>query len=77
MPHVIRNENHNNYDPEGTLVMDSKGLIDALDNGFPRMTGRSALEVPIIEELMRRADLSTSLVSPQSECSRRYDKVHG
>ena len=55
MPNVIRNENHNNYDSEGTLVMDSKGLIDALDNGFPKMTGRSALEVPIIEEFMRRA----------------------
>ena len=29
MLHVIRNENHNYYDPEGTLVMDFKGLIDA------------------------------------------------
>ena len=31
-PHVIRNENPNYYDPESTLVMDSKGLFGALDN---------------------------------------------
>ena len=31
MPHVIRNENPAYYDPESTLVMDSKGLFDALD----------------------------------------------
>ena len=29
MPHVIRNENPAYYDPESTLVMDSKGLFDA------------------------------------------------
>ena len=28
MPHVIRNENRNYYDPENTLVMDSKSLCD-------------------------------------------------
>ena len=39
MPHVIRNENPAYYDPESTLVMDSKGLFDALDNDLPRMTG--------------------------------------
>ena len=32
MPHVIRNENPAHYDPESTLVMDSKRLFDALDN---------------------------------------------
>ena len=35
MPHVIRNENPAFYDPESTLVMDSKGLFDALDNDLP------------------------------------------
>ena len=30
MPHVIRNENPNYYDPESTLAMDFKGLFDAL-----------------------------------------------
>ena len=47
MPHVIRNENRAYCDLESTLVMDSTGLLDALE--------KSALEVPIIEEFMRRA----------------------
>ena len=55
MPHVIRNENPAYYDLESTLVMDSKGLFDALDNDLPQDDQKSALEVPIIEEFMRRA----------------------
>ena len=55
MPHVIRNENPNCYDPESTLVMDFKGLFDALDNDLPHDDRKSALEVPIIEEFMRNA----------------------
>ena len=55
MPHVIRNENPAYYDPESTLVMDSKGLFEALDNDLPQDDRKSALEVPIIEEFMRRA----------------------
>ena len=55
MPHVIRNENPAYYDPESTLVMDSKVLFDALDNDLPQDDRKSALEVPIIEEFMRRA----------------------
>ena len=54
MPHVIRNENPAYYDPESTLVMDSYGLFDALDNDLPQDDRKSALEVPIIEEFMRR-----------------------
>ena len=52
MPHVIRNENPAYYDPESTLVMDSKGLFDALDNDLPQDDRKSALEVPIIEEFL-------------------------
>ena len=55
MPHVIHNENPAYYDPESTLVMDSKGLFDALDNDLPQDDPKSALDVPIIEEFMRRA----------------------
>ena len=55
MPHVICNENPTYYDPESTLVMDSKGLFDAVDNDLPKDDRKSALEVPIIEEFMRRA----------------------
>ena len=35
--------------------MDSKGLFDALDSDLPQDDRKSALEVPIIEEFMRRA----------------------
>ena len=35
--------------------MDSKFLFDALDNDLPQDDRKSALEVPIIEECMRRA----------------------
>ena len=55
MPHVIRNENSAYHDPESTLVMHSKGLFDALDNDLPQDDRKSALEVPIIEDFMRRA----------------------
>ena len=55
MPQVIRNANPAYYNPESTLVMDSKGLFDALDNDLPQDDWKSALEVPIIEEFMRRA----------------------
>ena len=37
-------------DPEAILVVDSKGLHDALDNDLPQDDRRSALEVPTIEE---------------------------
>ena len=43
MPHVIRKENPAHY------------LLDALDNDLPQDDRKSALEVPIIEEFMRRA----------------------
>ena len=55
MPHVIRNENPNYCDPESTLVLDSKGLFDALDNDLHQDDRKSALKEPIIEEFMRRA----------------------
>ena len=55
MQHVIRNENPAYYDLESTLVMDSKGLFDALDNEIPQDDRISALEVPNREENRRRA----------------------
>ena len=69
MPHVIRNENPAYYDPESTLVMDSKDLFDALDNDLPQDDRKSALEVPIIEEVYAQSNVSTSMVSAQSKCS--------
>ena len=54
MPHVVRDENPSYRDPEATIVMDSKGLFDALDNELPQDDRKSALEVPIINEFMTR-----------------------
>ena len=54
MPHVVRQENPSFRDPESTIVMDSKGLFDALDNELPQDDRKSALEVPIIVEFLRR-----------------------
>ena len=45
MPHVICNENPAHHDPEST----------PLDNDLLQDDRKSALEVPIIEEFMRRA----------------------
>ena len=69
MPHVIRNENSVYYDPESTLVMDSKGLFDALDNDLPQDDRKFALEVPIIEEFNAQRNVSTTMVFAQSKCS--------
>ena len=55
MPHVIRNENPAYYDLESTLLMESKGLFDALEKDLLQDDRKSALEVPIIEEFMLRA----------------------
>ena len=55
MPYVIRNGTPAYNDPVSTLVMDSKGLFGALDNDLPQDDRKSAVEVPSIEEFMRRA----------------------
>ena len=54
MPYVVRDENPDYRDPESTLVMDSKGLHDSLDNELPQDDRKSALEVPIITEFLTR-----------------------
>jgi hypothetical protein len=36
------------------MISDSKGLFDALDNDLPQDDKKSALEVPIIEEFVKR-----------------------
>ena len=67
MPHVIRN-----YDPESTLVMDSKGLFDALDYDLPKMTEIQPWRYRSLNNLcvVQTVDL---VGAPQSECSRRCD----
>ena len=77
MPHVIRNENPNYYDPESTLVMDSRGLFDALDNDLPHDDRKAALEVPIIEEFMRRAMCRLRWCPHNRNCADAMTKFKG
>ena len=54
MPCVVRDQNPTWVDPESTVVMDSKGLYDSLDNELPHDDKTSAFEVPIISEFLKR-----------------------
>ena len=41
-------------DPEVSLLIDSKGLYDALNNELPQDDKKVAVEIPIIERIMSR-----------------------
>ena len=41
-------------DPEVSLISDSKGLYDALNNELPQDDKKSAVEMPIIESILKR-----------------------
>ena len=77
MPHVIRNENPDFCDLESTLVLVSKGLFDALDNDLPQDDRKSALEVPIVEEFMRRAMCRPRWCPHKQKPCRRHDEIQG
>ena len=49
---VLRTDRSEVQDPCCTLVTDSKGVYDALNNGLPQDDKKSAVEMPIIEQLM-------------------------
>ena len=40
-------------DPEVTVISDSKGLYDALNNELPQDDKKSAVEMPIIEQMLK------------------------
>ena len=54
-PTVLRTHRPEVLDPLVSLVLDRKGLYDALNNELPQDDKKSAVEVPIIEEILRRA----------------------
>ena len=56
MPFVVRDQNPAWNDPESTLVMDSKGLYDSLDNELPQDDKKSAVIMPIVEEILRKCN---------------------
>jgi hypothetical protein len=41
-------------DPEVSVLSDSKGLYDALNNELPQDNKKSAVEMPIIEQMLSR-----------------------
>ena len=54
-PIVLRTSRPNIIDPLVSLLSDSKGLYDALNNELPQNDKKSAVEMPIIEEILKRA----------------------
>ena len=59
MPHVIRN-----YDPESTLVMDSKGLFDALDYDLPQDDRKLALKNLCVVQTVNLVGVPTIRMQP-------------
>ena len=53
-PTVLRADRCEVDDPDVSLLGDSKGLYDALNNELPQDDKKSAVETPIIEEMLRR-----------------------
>ena len=53
-PTVLRTDRPEVVDPEVSLISDSKGLYDALNNELPQDDKKSAVEMPIIESILKR-----------------------
>ena len=51
---MLRTDREEVIDPEVSLVSDSKGLYDALNNELPQDDKKSAVEMPIIEQMLKR-----------------------
>ena len=49
---VLRTDRPEVQDPLCTLITDSEGVYDALNNELPQDDKKSAVEIPIIEQLM-------------------------
>ena len=69
----MRNENPDHYDPESTLVMDSKRLFDALDSELPQDDRKSALESSCVE---RCVDLDGAHTTETLPTARRSSREH-
>jgi len=52
-PTVLRSDRASVIDPEVSLLSDSKGLYDALNNELPQDDKKSAVEMPIIEQILK------------------------
>ena len=53
-PTVLRTDRPEVVDPEVSLLSDNKGLYDALNNELPQDDKKAAVEMPIIEGILRK-----------------------
>ena len=53
-PTVLRTDREVVQDPIASLLCDSKGLYDALNNELPQDDKKAAVEMPIIEQMLKR-----------------------
>ena len=53
-PTVVRSDRPEIRDPDASVLSDSKGLYDAINNELPQDDKKSACETPIIEEMLKR-----------------------
>ena len=53
-PTVLRTDREQVQDPDASLLSDSNGLYDALNNELPQDGKKNAVEMPIIEQMLKR-----------------------
>ena len=51
---VVRDDRPHIQDPDSSMLSDSKGLYDALNNELPQDDKKSAVEMPMIEAALKR-----------------------
>ena len=51
---MLRTDREEIVDPEVSILSDSKGLYDALNNELPQDDKKSVVETPIIEEMLNK-----------------------
>ncbi len=75
-PTVLRTDRSEVVDPEVSLLSDSKGLHDALNNELPQDDKKSAVEMPIIEQMLKHMN-QVEVDPPQLQSVRWTDQVEG
>ena len=74
-PTVLRTDRSEVIDPDVSLLSDSKGFFDALNNELPQDDKKSAVEMPISEEILKRMKGEISLDPAQLQPFGRLDQA--
>ena len=74
-PTVLRSDRPEVIDPEMSLLSDSKGLYDALNNELPQDNKQCAVEMPIIEQQLARMRGSCLLYTSPSPRDKRQSRM--